>query len=569
MNKKLLKLLSLAMAIGMAGTSLVACTPPDENGDLGNNLDSEIDLAGRDADNDPNTIECYLYSAGYGVEWFNQSAKKFMSLYPEYKIVAQESSRNETLLSKLSTGPDFTADLLIIGDTVNGLLAKGGSVYNGYPIILEPIDDVYNSVPLTDSGSVTMIDKMTPAVVDYYDQTVKINGKKETHRYAAPWMNGYSGLFYNTQMFAEAGITNEPRTTNELIQACEALKSKSITPIVMSSADDYIQYLSMTWWAQYEGQEGIENFYYCRTSSDELPSADGRVFDQVGFREMFKVYEELLGNDNVNAFSESLGYTDAQRYFLKGDKTKVEHGAMMPNGSWLENEMMSTATSETVDNISLMQTPVMSALIAKLSVWDKNVAYSDANLSATEKKAFDDILCSIIDYVDGVTTTKPTGVTDDDIEIVREARNYFNGAIGSSMAIPAFATAKEGAKKFISFMASDTAIDIYFRTTHGNALPYAYDFENNSYYSELSDLAKKVITLMDGATPVNGANCYLTGYKGGFNYEQGLNGNNFAITFASRDAASRLTADQVIANIKTYYKPSTLTTLLKNCELIY
>jgi ABC-type glycerol-3-phosphate transport system substrate-binding protein len=571
MNKKLTKLLSIALAVGMVGSTLVACAPTDDPSSQGpgNKFDADIDLAGKDAANDPNTIECYVYSAGYGVNWLNACAKEFMRLYPEYKIVAQSMPTNSTLRSKLATGPDFTADLLIIGDSVNGVVSEGASVYSGYPVIMENLDDVYNSVPLTDTGSVKLKDKMDAASVSANLQTVTINGNVEQHYYQAPWTNGYSGLFYNTEMFQTAGITKEPRTTQELLNACEALKSKSITPIIMSSADDYVQYLSMVWWAQYEGQEGIENFYYCRESTDAYPTADGRVFDQVGFYEMFKVYEEFLGNNNTNGLSESLNYTDAQRFFLKGDATRLEHGAMMPNGNWLENEMSNTSTTETVDKISMMSTPVMSALVAKLSFWNEgNKSYSGANLTAQQKAAYDEKLCAIIDYVDGVSTTKPAFATDADIEFVREARSYYLGGGGSALAVPVFATAKEGAKKFISFMGSDKAISLYFQNTHGCTLPYAYDYSKDTYYSEISSFAKKVISLSTGRTAVISADSYITGYKGGFNYEQGLSGNNFAITFASRDAASRKTADQVITDIKTFYKTSTLTAMLQRCGLI-
>ena len=74
--------------------------------------------------------------------------------------------------------------------------------------------------------------------------------------------------------------------------------------------------------------------------------------------------------------------------------------------------------------------------------------------------------------------------------------------------------------------------------------------------------------MKEGKVQVIGEGGYATYYKGGLSYEQGLNGRNFAITFGSRDDASRYTADQVIQNIKNYYKPSTLTALLKGCGLI-
>ena len=563
--KRLLKLLVTIVMLLTLVCSGFACGASD---DTGNRIDADIDLAGKDADNDANTIECYVYSAGYGVEWLNVTAKEFMRRYPEYKIVAQEMSSNTTLRNKLSTGPKFTADLIITGGDINSLLEASSSIYSGYPIIFDNIDDVYDSVPLSDSGNVKMSEKMEQSSAEKYYRRVTVNNKKESHYYAAPWTVGYNGLFYNVDLFNRAGLTSEPRTTDELLSYCETLKAHNITPIIMSSADDYIQYLSWVWWAQYEGQEGIENFYYLRESEDAYPSANGAVFNQKGYREMFKVYEKLLKGDNVNAFCESFGYTDAQRNFLKGDTNKVEHGAMMPNGNWLENEMTSSSTTETVANISVMQTPIMSALVDKLSFWNETGSYGDVALSADKKAEYDAKLCEIIDYVDGKIQVKPTGVSDEDIQIVEKARAYYYGGSSSSLAIPTFATAKEGAKKFISFLASDVAINLYFRATTGNVLPYEYDFKNDPYYSEMSDLAKKIIDKRVGKFEVADENNYITFYKGGFAYDQGLKNKNFAITFGSKDSASRYTAEQVLNNVKSYYNNANLTALLKNCGLI-
>lgn len=564
--KKILKLLTIMTLVLALGVSAFACTPKTDDSTPGNKLDGSIDLGGKDADNDANTIEVYLYSAGYGVEWFNACAREFMRLYPEYKIVASEASSNTTLRKKLSSGPKFTADLIIVGDNINAILAEGSSVYQGYPVIFENLDDVYNSVPLSDDGDVTFLNKINAEVAERSKQTVTINKKKETHYYTTPWTDGYAGLFYNVDLFQQAGLTSEPRTTQELLDYCAQLKQHSISPIIMSSADDYIQYLSWVWWAQYEGQEGIENFYYCRENSDALPSADVRVFEQEGYKEIFRIYEELLGS-NTNDFCESFSYTEAQRYFLKGDKNRVEHGAIMPNGNWLENEMVSSSTTETVRNISMMQTPVTSALIDKLSVWTESAGYRAANLTADKKADYDNKLRAIIDYVDGAAA-KPDWATDADVATVRKARNYYFGGNGSTMSVPAFATAKEGAKKFISFMGSDTAIDLYFRSTNGCTLPFDYDYESNSYYAEISDLAKKSMALKKGKTTVIDETAYVTYYKGGFRYDAGINGHNFAITFGSYDAASRYTAEQVFTNIKKVYNTATLQVMLRNCGLM-
>ena len=213
-----------------------------------------------------------------------------------------------------------------------------------------------------------------------------------------------------------------------------------------------------------------------------------------------------------------------------------------------------------------MKTPLTSAIVDKLSVWKENASYRNANLTAEKKAEYDAELRKIVDFADGAVATEPEWASESDMEIIKKARSYYYGST-FTMAIPAFATAKEGAKKFISYLASDEAIDTYFRNTYGCTLPYEYDYKSNSYYNEISPVAKRAVDISFGNSPVVTETSYISYYKGGLQYDAGINGYNFAITFGSNQKVNRISAEQVIKNIKNRYDSANLKALIENCNL--
>ena len=56
-------------------------------------------------------------------------------------------------------------------------------------------------------------------------------------RYLVPFGYHYAGLFYNTKVMAEAGVTEAPKTWADFLALCAALKAKGVTPIALGSKD--------------------------------------------------------------------------------------------------------------------------------------------------------------------------------------------------------------------------------------------------------------------------------------------------------------------------------------------
>ena len=85
---------------------------------------------------------------------------------------------------------------------------------------LTPIDDMWEREGLDDVVAKSIADSAT-----LYDGT----------RYLVPFNYHYAGMFYNTQVFADAGITDLPGTWDEFLEVAETLKNAGVTPIALGS----------------------------------------------------------------------------------------------------------------------------------------------------------------------------------------------------------------------------------------------------------------------------------------------------------------------------------------------
>jgi len=63
--------------------------------------------------------------------------------------------------------------------------------------------------------------------------------------YALPFSFGISGFWYNKDLFAQAGITDTPKTLDDLYDAIDKLKAAGITPIAVGAGDGWP---AAHWW---------------------------------------------------------------------------------------------------------------------------------------------------------------------------------------------------------------------------------------------------------------------------------------------------------------------------------
>jgi hypothetical protein len=155
----------------------------------------------------------------------------------------------------------------------------------------------------------------------------------------------------------------------------------------------------------------------------------------------------------------------------------------MSNGDWFDNEMAATREDlkklkGNVDTIKMMRTPVISSIIDK-----------------TPSIPSDSVLSQVIAAIDR-GETEYQGVTSEDFETVLKARMVvYSIGPNHTAVIPKYAAGKAIAVDFLRFFASDTAQEIYIRSTKGATLPYRYNVKekNPELYDLASDFQKDII----------------------------------------------------------------------------
>ncbi|MBX6748680.1 MAG: extracellular solute-binding protein [Micromonosporaceae bacterium] len=88
---------------------------------------------------------------------------------------------------------------------------------------------------------------LTPYLDDAFKNSVvaldpwQVDGKQ----YGVPFRWGLEGIFYNKELFAQAGITDTPKTMTELKEAIEKLKGIGVIPISVGAGDNWP---AAHWW---------------------------------------------------------------------------------------------------------------------------------------------------------------------------------------------------------------------------------------------------------------------------------------------------------------------------------
>lgn len=437
MSKKSTKLLALAMA-GVAGLSLAACG----GGGAG--------VTKKPVANNTSTLELVVWNAGGLKDMFVEMEKAFESKNPDIDVDMRLTTTSE--VKNIHTDPNNTVDLYM----------SPFETFLAYKDELEPINDVLEM----EVDGVKVKDKVNA-------EAVKAMSDKDGTTYALPYYSSINGLYYNATEFAKAGYSL-PKTTDELVTLSKNIVSDGKTPFIYYS--DYWTYLTDVWMAQYVGVDVYSDYWKGTWTNEDGTKEEHskKIFkDNEVKRAAYSVLYELLAPAKaVYRGTLSLTNTYSQTYFLQGK------ALMIPNGSWMENEMR---TTQTKIDVALMKTPVMSALGQKLGLG------SDEELSA------------IVAYVDGDADEDQKAYAESVdaaiVEKVRAARNmYYSELLQYHSIIPKGAVAAEAAKKFLAFYYSDEALQIM--ENHGGFLPATYS-DGTKRKTSTEDLSSFMKSCMD------------------------------------------------------------------------
>ncbi len=130
------------------------------------------------------------------------------------------------------------------------------------------------------------------------------------------------GTYYNKAIFEECGITEEPATWDEFLDACAKIKDKGYQPIVMGDKDMYVMQFGLYQLACNEIY--AENPDY----DDELRTEDTAFTDEGTWDKVLTMYNELYENGYIDA-SQSLGIGASQAIteFIDGNAAMTFDGS--------------------------------------------------------------------------------------------------------------------------------------------------------------------------------------------------------------------------------------------------
>lgn len=113
------------------------------------------------------------------------------------------------------------------------------------------------------------------------------------------------GCYYNKDLFQQAGITAEPQSWDEFLEACKKLQDKGIQPIVMGDKDQYVLQFGLY-------QLAANEIYAKNPDYDtQLRSGDTCFTDEGTWDTVLEMYKTLYDNKYIDA-SQSLGYGASQ-----------------------------------------------------------------------------------------------------------------------------------------------------------------------------------------------------------------------------------------------------------------
>ncbi|MDR3374561.1 MAG: extracellular solute-binding protein [Ancalomicrobiaceae bacterium] len=175
---------------------------------------------------------------------------------------------------------------------------------------------------IADAGNIASIDAEWAA--SGLDQIVepgiiKNASMYDGKHYLVPFGYHYAGVFYNTKVLKDAGITANPKTWEEFLALCATLKSKGITPIALGSKDQW----PAQFWFDYLLLRTAGPDYRAKLMAGTASYTDPEV------KEAMAKWKELTDAGYFTPQANASTWTDA------ADKVAQGKAAMTLMGTWI------------------------------------------------------------------------------------------------------------------------------------------------------------------------------------------------------------------------------------------
>ena len=247
------------------------------------------------------------------------------------------------------------------------------------------------------------------------------------------------------------------------------MENNGVVPFVITPENHFYHPMYETWWAQYEGMKGVENYYNALYTDENGDLVEGpEAFLQPGVLQSLKVMEKIFTvEDNYKLYGTSFAMETA---YMEGK------GAMIVNGPWMKNEQVGKNGYNAID-MRFIKTPMISALGVKLGLSEATkstgVNVADVNYTISNESKF----IEVIDYVDAVlsgntSAQKPSNVSDPIIAEVMDARRMVYSELDFSNAcVPSYSVKKDVSIEFLKWMYSEAGHKEYAKAMGGLFLP--------------------------------------------------------------------------------------------------
>lgn len=240
---------------------------------------------------------------------YDDYVKRFNEVYPDIQIEFEASQTDYNQQAKVRMASGELPDLMFVPDIPNSDLPK----------YFAPLDDLGLSAEIT------------------FKDFKAYEGKL----YGITTGNSTSGIVYNKQAFADAGITELPKTWDEFLAACEKLKQHGIIPLSSNFKDKW----PLGNWV-YDLPRVIENN---KNFSNEIINTDTPFTMDNGYGKAMSLLKELADKDYLEKDINSTNWEQSKKDLANGKM------AMYFLGNWVINQVIGVGAES--DNIGFFPLP--------------------------------------------------------------------------------------------------------------------------------------------------------------------------------------------------------------------
>ena len=445
-----------------------------------------------DTIDDPKTINVRLYKAGFNDLFIYELKQKFEEVFASegYKVnvlTPSSSSAGTPMVQEMSRGYDKTQiDLYITGAIMPNHVSKTGL----YGEVCEDLEAaVFNKTAINYDGTETtkkISQLISPDIVPFLradDGTM----------YAYCWAQTSAGMVVNTSKLLDYGVTELPRTTNEMFALFDMItngangrgssKETKTYPVTYNLAEgaggatSYQNCAIETWLAQYD-IDWYNDFLRLQNKQADgswKNMTDGwKVFQDKRIAQVLEAGIQFMDSKYAAPNSTTHDLDQAQGLVMNENNGKDNNVVFMLNGDWFLNEVKANYRKQ-LDDIGFMNVPVISALGVKLFGAGTSYGLSDVECDellsyicklVDEGKTIDEIISLVKDET-GVTLAKA------EAERVATARGIcFSRGIEHLCYVTKGSTKMEIISLFLRMMASEDYARTFLTKANGST-PYA------------------------------------------------------------------------------------------------